>query len=139
MLIYYSLRLQPHETSRVLVRQLRGAEEVVHAPVKRAALPMPEIGLQVMKQLHDLCGWGGSANGIVACVVQSVKVVPMHARRSPNASEDGPKRIHWLVLAALACGVLPIRPHNCQGRPNGAIVHPPRRCPNALPNDLREC
>ena len=121
------------------MRLLRCAEEVVHAPVKRAALPMPEIGLQVMKQLHDLCGWGGSANGIVACVVQSVKVVPMHARRSPNASEDWPKRVHWRVLAALACGVLPIRPHDCQGRPNGAIAHLPRRCPNALPNDLREC
>ena len=126
-------------TSRVHVRQLRGAKEIVHAPVKRAALPMPEIGLQVMEQLHDLCGWGGSANGIVACVVQSVKVIPVHARRSPSASEDWPKGIHWRVFAALACGVLPICPDDCQGRPNDVIAHLPRRCPDAPPNDLREC
>ena len=84
--LFSSVSIQPHETSRVLVRQLRGAEEVVHAPVKRAALPMPEIGLQVMKQLHDLCGWGGSANGIVACVVQSVKVIP-NAREALSQRE----------------------------------------------------
>ena len=126
-------------TSRVLVRQLRCADEVGHASVKRAALPMPESRRQVMKQLHELCGWDGSPNGIVAGVVHSVKGVPMHARRPPNASEEWPERVHRLVLAALACGVLTVRPHDCQGLPNGAIVHLPRRCPNALPDDLREC